>query len=326
MSLVKCPECGRENISDRAKECPSCSFPIEEYFNNEGIDKTQNKTLQKCRFCGSMSIDSNGYCNSCGMDTSDNKAKTKYINENVHSYENSYDPANTISSIGGTNCKQSIWHRPIKSKPVVIIICLVIIIWGIWSCSKERYSESDNSMTKSKTQKEILMDAGMTEKQAAEIMNVCSTAKAPKIVSVKYFSDTESGGVVYEMDIDDLSSNWMACFDKKGHIDEINVKFSSAQIYADGKVQVLFLSAEEKNKWRVTSQLIVNDQLKAPKTAEYPSASEWSIFSDLEIVRVASYVDAQNSFGAMIRSEFMITFDHNGKILSFIFDGKELAK
>ena len=28
MALIKCPECGKE-ISDRAKACPSCGFPIQ---------------------------------------------------------------------------------------------------------------------------------------------------------------------------------------------------------------------------------------------------------------------------------------------------------
>ena len=27
MALIKCPECGKE-ISDRAKKCPNCGFPI----------------------------------------------------------------------------------------------------------------------------------------------------------------------------------------------------------------------------------------------------------------------------------------------------------
>lgn len=27
MALIKCPECGKE-ISDRAKACPSCAYPI----------------------------------------------------------------------------------------------------------------------------------------------------------------------------------------------------------------------------------------------------------------------------------------------------------
>ena len=35
MSLIMCPECGREKISDRAPACPGCGFPIAEYFGGQ---------------------------------------------------------------------------------------------------------------------------------------------------------------------------------------------------------------------------------------------------------------------------------------------------
>lgn len=34
MSLVKCPECGRENVSDKAEACPSCGFALKDYYSN----------------------------------------------------------------------------------------------------------------------------------------------------------------------------------------------------------------------------------------------------------------------------------------------------
>lgn len=33
MALVKCPECGRMNVSDLAVACPNCGFPIKEHFS-----------------------------------------------------------------------------------------------------------------------------------------------------------------------------------------------------------------------------------------------------------------------------------------------------
>ncbi len=32
MALVKCPECGRENVSDSAEACPNCGYGIKAYF------------------------------------------------------------------------------------------------------------------------------------------------------------------------------------------------------------------------------------------------------------------------------------------------------
>lgn len=35
MSLVQCPECGREQVSDTAEACPNCGFGIKEYFETK---------------------------------------------------------------------------------------------------------------------------------------------------------------------------------------------------------------------------------------------------------------------------------------------------
>ena len=33
MALVKCPECGRENVSDSAEMCPDCGYSIKKHFD-----------------------------------------------------------------------------------------------------------------------------------------------------------------------------------------------------------------------------------------------------------------------------------------------------
>ena len=33
MALIKCPECGKENISDSATTCPFCGYGIKEHFD-----------------------------------------------------------------------------------------------------------------------------------------------------------------------------------------------------------------------------------------------------------------------------------------------------
>lgn len=61
------------------------------------------------------------------------------------------------------------------------------------------------------------------------------------------------------------------------------------------------------------SQLMVMDHLKAPSTAEFPLFSEASIKQlDAKTWRVSSYVDAQNSFGAMLRTRYTVTMEDMG--------------
>lgn len=79
---------------------------------------------------------------------------------------------------------------------------------------------------------------------------------------------------------------------------------------------------------------IINSILKAPSTAEYPGSflnpfDDWAMVKKNNIVTVSSYVDAQNSFGAMVRSKFVIQVKMNdngsGKATYVEFDGEVVS-
>lgn len=65
----------------------------------------------------------------------------------------------------------------------------------------------------------------------------------------------------------------------------------------------------------------VKEQLKAPSTAKfadgYDKESKYKINEDESVV-IQSYVDAQNSFGAMIRTHYRCTVDKYGKVSDLI--------
>lgn len=43
MALVKCPECGRENVSDTAEACPNCGFNIKLYYEQRRKTEEHDK-------------------------------------------------------------------------------------------------------------------------------------------------------------------------------------------------------------------------------------------------------------------------------------------
>ena len=53
MSLINCPECGRENVSDSAVACPGCGFGIKQYIDekkyHEELEKTVYNTIKENR-------------------------------------------------------------------------------------------------------------------------------------------------------------------------------------------------------------------------------------------------------------------------------------
>ena len=56
------------------------------------------------------------------------------------------------------------------------------------------------------------------------------------------------------------------------------------------------------------AQNIVEEQLKAPSTAEFCSIKEASITCEDDVWTVTGWVDAENSFGVMLRNEYTVRF------------------
>lgn len=68
MSLIKCPECGKE-ISDKAISCPMCGYPTKEMFNE--LQPSPSTTgMNVCPKCGKFII-AKQYCPDCGTDMID---------------------------------------------------------------------------------------------------------------------------------------------------------------------------------------------------------------------------------------------------------------
>ena len=43
MQEIKCPKCGRENVSNSAERCPSCGYNIKEYYDKSHEKDNENK-------------------------------------------------------------------------------------------------------------------------------------------------------------------------------------------------------------------------------------------------------------------------------------------
>ena len=71
------------------------------------------------------------------------------------------------------------------------------------------------------------------------------------------------------------------------------------------------ISMSESIQVRDYCKKIINSVLKSPSTAEYPDSflnplNDWQMYKNNNLVTVKSYVDAQNSFGATLRNNFII--------------------
>ncbi|MEX1143239.1 MAG: hypothetical protein WEC16_00220 [Anaerolineales bacterium] len=123
-----------------------------------------------------------------------------------------------------------------------------------------------------------------------------------------------------------------------GYTIDFNVTFEGNEIFGISSDEIVFydrdaggvldritnyiLTAGEKGEYQVATQVLVQEALKAPSTAVFQQ-SQWNIVRERDIVWVQAYVDAQNSFGAQIRSPFTAQWSHStGNILYLEIDGQ----
>lgn len=110
----------------------------------------------------------------------------------------------------------------------------------------------------------------------------------------------------------------------------IPIGFCVNQCFPPSGSEKSFETGPDEIETFVMSQSFVKKFLKSPSTAEFPqliksvttvshNGIEWT---------VNSYVDVQNSFGAMIRSQYTCVLEYSGEdkwtLKKLIFDGEQL--
>ena len=115
-----------------------------------------------------------------------------------------------------------------------------------------------------------------------------------------------------------------------------SINSGTIKFYENGnKVEDLknrLITTEEKTQLKLWAKDNIKNILKSPSTAEFPGGflspfEDWNFSKNGTSYTVSSYVDSQNGFGAMIRSQFTITYewkDETGEVTSLIFDGEKI--
>ena len=115
--------------------------------------------------------------------------------------------------------------------------------------------------------------------------------------------------------------------DKDNKVETIKLK--EIIMYKDGQAvhqpSDYVLSVSEENQMERQAKEIVKKVLKAPTTAEFDYKT-FRYFKLNGIGTIIGTVDSQNSFGAMIRSNFKVQFDCNDnmKPIHMSFEGNEI--
>lgn len=163
--------------------------------------------------------------------------------------------------------------------------------------------------------------------QVREALDACDV-KNIKVLQYEEFLDDAKGegSKGYRISTDD-ANNIMLYLNADGTVN--CVRYADRDLYADQemkkKLSDFILTTNEKYDLIFRAEEAVKSVLTSPKSAEFPPLQEWVLKKDPDTkkITIQSYVDSQNAFGAMLRSEFQIVLNGTS-VESFVFAGEKI--
>jgi len=153
-------------------------------------------------------------------------------------------------------------------------------------------------------------ESGLKKKSVSKLYNLLT--KDLGFSEVIYSGKSDYGDIVFNISADNYEL--MATIDD----DEIySIICGDFNLYEDSTVKInkqgiLDREITDGFNYYTIAQEIIKSNLKSPKSADFPSMvwspEEIAMQRNRDLIAVKSYVDAQNSFGADIRSEFLVEF------------------
>lgn len=289
-----------------------------------------------CPKCNSyMSYTKKGwYCKKCKAYLNSEVPAANNISTNPQSLDmpRSADPSSSNAQTRPIDPHKDITQPPHPQKKGHGCLVVVLIFLGLFACGLlfgiyQMLKNPDEYNTSRMSAKYI--DVTTEEGLAIdEVLKACGIATVQNIEHDTILDGTYGEGntgyrIQYTYDIGNIIMYLTP--DKSVYI----LRYVDHDLYANGNtiatIQDYTFTMAEMTDLQIQCQSLVKEILKSPSTAKFPSITKWNFMKEKNIVTIQGYVDAQNSFGAEIRSVFQFIIDTDTKVVnSFIFDGQEL--
>lgn len=281
-----------------------------------------------CKKCGAKHDDNSKFCPECGAATTELQ-----ISEN-------------IPTMGGSSQNVAFTQPPIKQKKKKGCLIYVLIALGIIvafsvamaiAMSTDMKNNSDNvelpSGVESNEYSIVNEELTATDDITFAIFDIFEKCKIGTVTTFEYDNQLDNmyaeGQKGYRLTTN-IASNIILYINSDGTV--YALRYLAEDLYIDGNVvaeltDFIVLTSEASTYYAKCQTYLKDYVLKSPSTAEFPNITAWKFGKEDGNIIVQSYVDAQNSFGAMLRSEFQFIIDtETGTVTSLIFDGKELIQ
>lgn len=164
---------------------------------------------------------------------------------------------------------------------------------------------------------------GLTDEQYKTAVDILISCGIGEDFTANYdqylYFDGEKG---YRISFDYVDDIFLYILD--GEVTEVS--YAGNILYKDGEVldniNNYVMTDDEEIQYQNATERMVKSVLVAPSTAEFCGILEYRFGKNNDIITVQGYVDSQNVFGAMLRSDFQAQFEGSTPI-SLIIDGTE---
>lgn len=289
----------------------------------------------KCKNCGSIIPDNSKFCNNCGQTIQTyqvNKAKPPIQRVSANqSFTNKSPSYQYTSNNDNSNKESNRKNKPInkKKRNIVIAVIVFFLIGGIGSAlseDSEPTTTSENSSTKYSTTTTVLSAEEKASIEASEfeeehgvpekLFNTISAAcKEIGITGVDYLEKENDWANGERFSLSYEGFEFVVYLNRDRTINSINS--GTTKYFENGKAvrnaNDHIYTIDQKIQIKIWAEDAVSAKLKAPSTATFANSGEWSYSRDKDIFTAVAYVDAQNGFGMMTRSNFAVRIKWDGE-------------
>lgn len=254
------------------------------------------------------------YCKNCGREIDDTSVFCSACGTRVAS---TVTPANCTTQRGLANSKRK-RRKSVGGVLCLLAVVLLIAIFGKMHGATTRDSQPTEALSPSESiaaeqaEKEIFIsnfcrESGFSEAVGENLYVFLSEQLHCKEIRFLWKNSTDATS----WDIN--TSNYMLTV--SADEDGIYSAVCGSYTMYDGE-QILYTcddlalrdTSEYRSHYITIAKGIVESALKAPSTAQFQDSQDLKIQRNGNLVAVQGYVDSQNSFGAMIRSDFLVEF------------------
>ena len=346
MALINCPECGKQ-ISDRAKTCIFCGYPIQEYMEEQ---KQKEQELKKdipirddiCPQCGNEISPVFRVCNKCGYSQYGNagrdyEATHRYnVNQKIDKHSGNERDYSKLNNYLSQDSNKKVKKK--KKHPFLKLIAVLIIVYFVLSAFNKEVDDYVDKEEKRQTEYETGIDTEeTTELSTTEVetdisvlsfVDEMKTLTSESIANGAYdvltnklgFSDVEFEQKLGDTSNYEITANGVSMvITAMDDYYRVFIPDTSYVLYEDGNVLMnaqdiadRTINWADRISYYLMAQEFIKDCLNNPSSAKFPSintSSDIGMSKNGDMITVQGYVDCKNAFNATVRSNYTVQFN-----------------